>query len=270
MNNFFVIGNPINHSKSPMLFKYIFDTLNIKGIYSSKLISNQHTLKSFIHHCKQIKVKGINITMPLKEDSIPYTDIIDPIAKITKSINCLHFIDDKIIGYNNDYYGFSQLIKLNHLNLEHTNNIIIGSGGSTRTIILYLIKQKVKNIYLLSRNKKTTLQIIKDFTGHLEQSNLNRIDNNSDLKNCNLINCTPIGLSENTNIEILSNVPKIHYRTIIDINYHITTNYLNFASDKTIDGKSMFIFQALKSLDIWFESNISNKLDYQHLEQLLC
>ena len=270
MNNFFVIGNPINHSKSPVLFKYIFDTLNIKGIYSSKLISNQHTLKSFIHHCKQIKVKGINITMPLKEDSIPYTDIIDPIAKITKSINCLHFIDDKIIGYNNDYYGFSQLIKLNHLNLEHTNNIIIGSGGSTRTIILYLIKQKVKNIYLLSRNKKTTLQIIKDFTGHLEQSNLNTIDNNSDLKNCNLINCTPIGLPEDTNIDILSNVPKIHYRTIIDINYHITTNYLNFASDKTIDGKSMFIFQALKSLDIWFESNISNKLDYKHLEQLLC
>ena len=58
--------------------------------------------------------------------------------------------------------------------------------------------------------------------------------------------------------------------TIIEINYHITTNYLYFSSDKTIDGKSMFIFQALKSLDIWFESNISNKLDYKHLEQLLC
>ena len=270
MDNFFVIGNPINHSKSPMLFKYIFDTLNIKGLYSSKLISSQQDLESFIYHCKQIKAKGINITMPLKEGSIPYTDIIDPIAKITKSINCLHFIEDKIVGYNNDYYGFSQLIKLNHLNLEHTNNIIIGSGGSTRTIILYLIKQKVKNIYLLSRNKKATLQIIKDFTGHLEQSNLNTMDNNSDLKNCNLINCTPIGLSKNINIDILSNVPKIHYRTIIDINYNITTNYLNFASDKTIDGKSMFIFQALKSLDIWFESNISNKLDYKHLEQLLC
>ena len=95
-------------------------------------------------------------------------------------------------------------------------------------------------------------------------------DNNSDLKNCNLINCTPIGLSENTNIDILSDVPKIHYRAIIDINYHITTHHLNFASDKIIDGKSMFIFQALKSLDIWFESNISNKLDYKHLEQLLC
>ena len=270
MDNFFVIGNPINHSKSPMLFKYIFDTLDIKGIYSSKLISNQHDLEPFIHHCKEIKVKGINITMPFKENLIPYTDTLDPIAKITKSINCLYFIDDKITGYNNDYYGFSQLIKLNHINLEHSNNIIIGSGGSARTIILYLIKQKVKNIYLLSRNKKATLQIIKDFTEHLEQSNLNTIDNNSDLKNCNLINCTPIGLSKNTNIDILLDVPKIHYRAIIDINYHITTHHLNFASDKIIDGKSMFIFQALKSLDIWFESNISNKLDYKHLEQLLC
>ena len=98
MDNFFVIGNPINHSKSPMLFKYIFDTLDIKGIYSSKLISNKHNLEPFIHHCKEIKIKGINITMPFKEDLIPYTDILDPIAKTTKSINCLHFIDDKIIG----------------------------------------------------------------------------------------------------------------------------------------------------------------------------
>ena len=222
MNNFFVIGNPINHSKSPVLFKYIFDTLSIKGVYSSKLIPNQHDLESFMHHCKRIKVRGINITMPFKEDCISYTDIIDPIAKITKSINCLHFIDDKIIGYNNDYYGFSQLAKLNDLNLEHTNNIIIGSGGSARTIILYLIKQKVKNIYLLSRNKKATRQIIKDFKGHLEQSNLEIIGGSSDLKNCNLINCTPIGLSKNSNIDVLSNVPKIHYNTIIDIyNYKV-------------------------------------------------
>ena len=242
MDNFFVIENPINHSKSPMLFKYIFDTLDIKGIYSSKLISNQQDLEHFIHHCNEIKIKGINITMPFKEDSISYADILDQISRITKSINCLHFIDNKIIGYNNDYYGFNQLIKLNHINLEHSNNIIIGSGGSARTIILYLIKQKVKNIYLLSRNKKATLQIIKDFTEHLEQSNLNTIDNNSDLRNCNLINCTPIGLSKNTNIDILSDVPKIHYRAIIDINYHITTHHLNFASDKIIDGKSMFIF----------------------------
>ena len=148
MNKFFVIGNPINHSKSPVLFKYILDTLNIKGIYSSKLIPNQHDLGSFIHHSKQIKVKGINITMPFKEDCLTYADIIDPIAKITKSINCLHFINDNIIGYNNDYYGFNKLLERHHIDIQDSNNIILGSGGSARAIILSLIHNKAKNIYL--------------------------------------------------------------------------------------------------------------------------
>jgi len=270
MYNFFVIGNPINHSKSPLLFKYIFNTLDIKGEYHAKLISNQHDLIHFIEGCKQTDTRGVNITMPFKKDCLFLVDSLDPYSKISNSINCLHFADNKIMGYNNDYYGFNQLIKLNHLDLDKSNNIILGSGGSARTIILCLIKHKVNNIYLLSRNKNTTTQIIKDFTPHLRNSHLNILNKTSNLENCNLINCTPIGLLKNSDISILSKLPKINYNTIIDINYRFQHNHFNQSTKNRIDGKSMFIFQALKSLDIWFESNISNKLDYKHLEQLLC
>ena len=90
------------------------------------------------------------------------------------------------------------------------------------------------------------------------------------VQNCNLINCSPIGLSIQSDSTLLSQLTIKKYESIIDINYNIEKDYFNFNSNKKVDGKSMFIYQALKSLDIWFESNISNKLDYKYLEQLLC
>ena len=86
----------------------------------------------------------------------------------------------------------------------------------------------------------------------------------------NLINCTPIGLIGKNNIEILKSIPKIHYNNIIDVNYNTNNNYFNFTSNKKIDGSDMLLFQALESLDIWFESNISNKLNYSELKKIIC
>ena len=269
MNNFFVIGNPIKHSSSPMLFKYIFKKLDIDASYYSKLVTNEYLEKTLMK-LKNNNVRGINITMPLKSKSIEFVDQIEKNARITKSINCIHFKDNTIKGYNNDYYGFNKLIKINKLKLESSNNIILGSGGSARTIILSLIKHKVKSIQLLSRNTESAMQIINDFQPNLKGISLKIFEKKLEFKNYNLINCTPITLLENSDISIISKIPKINYKILIDINYKIKNDFLNFSANKTVDGKSMFIYQALKSLDIWFESNISNKLDYKQLEKLLC
>ena len=72
------------------------------------------------------------------------------------------------------------------------------------------------------------------------------------------------------NIEILKSISNIHYNNIIDVNYNTTNDYFNFSSDKKINGLDMLLFQALESLDIWFESNISDKLSYQELYKILC
>ena len=140
MKKFKVVGFPISQSKSPALFKYIFKSLKIKAEYSAKEIKNSSDLKKFINQCRQSKyIGGSNITMPYKEKISSLIDCCDNIAKLTNSINCIKINDNKILGYNNDYYGFEKLIAINNINLKNTNNIILGSGGSARTIILNLI-----------------------------------------------------------------------------------------------------------------------------------
>ena len=266
MFKFHVIGNPINHSSSPMLFKYIFKQLDIDGSYKKKCIKLDSNLKSEIDFFQKKSATGINITMPFKSKLTSYADILDNDSIQTGNVNCFHFKNKKIYGYNNDVYGFSKMLNHNTINLAGSNNIIIGSGSSASSIILSLLKQNVNNIFILSRNRKSTNQIMNNF----KNNKIKSLPNDKKIENCNLINCTPITLLKNQNFDIINKIPKIEFKNIIDINYKIENNILDFSCENKINGRAMFIFQALKSLDIWFESNISNKLDYKQLDKLIC
>ncbi len=126
MFKFHVIGNPINHSSSPMLFKYIFKQLDIDGSYTKKCIKLDSNLKSEIDFFQKKSATGINITMPFKSKLINYADVLDDDSTQTGNVNCFHFKNKKIYGYNNDVYGFSQMLNHNTINLAGSNNIIIG------------------------------------------------------------------------------------------------------------------------------------------------
>lgn len=270
MPNFYVIGNPTKQSRSPLLFDYIFKQLNLKSYYKRQTIENIDDLLIFIKEFKKMDIRGINITMPFKEIACKYVDEIEKNARIIQSINCIHFNKHKIIGYNNDYYGFNQLLEINNIHIHNSNNIVIGSGGSARSIILSLIHKKAKNIYILSRNQEQITKILLDMQPYQDNTCLSAFSNKIDLQNYNVINCTPISMLKNTNTEILESLPKTQYNYIIDINYIIAHNCFKYDSNYKINGIDMFIYQALKSLDIWFESNISNKLDYQELRKIIC
>ena len=141
MNTFNVIGKPVSQSKSPKIFNFIFKYLKINAIYKSKEISNINDLKIFIENCKDAGINGLNITMPYKQKLLSIIDNKDEIVQLTKSINCIKINKNNITGHNNDYYGFKQLLSINNVHINKTNNIVLGSGGSARTVILYLIQR---------------------------------------------------------------------------------------------------------------------------------
>ena len=270
MNDFYVIGNPISHSKSPLIFNFIFQKLKIDAKYSAKEIYNINDVHQFIYECKKKSTVGCNITMPYKENLLSIIDYKDNIAKLTNSINCIKIYKNKVFGYNNDYYGFEKLISFNKVNIGKSRNIVLGSGGSARTIILFLINNNAKSITILSRNKRTSHKIINDFKSLNKKINIDLFCDKKTYENYNLINCTPIGIIQSTEKVILSKIKSINFNVIVDINYVYGNDFLSLTYKKIITGEEMFIFQAFKSLDIWFESNISNKLDYKIIKELIC
>ena len=100
-----IIGNPINHSLSPVLHNYWFDKYNIDANYSVIEI-NENELSKIANKIREKDLYGINITLPFKQKIVPYLDILVNDAEVTGSVNTI-FLDDKntVIGENTDVFG---------------------------------------------------------------------------------------------------------------------------------------------------------------------
>ncbi|KAL4320331.1 hypothetical protein GQ457_18G008130 [Hibiscus cannabinus] len=99
-----VIGNPIHHSKSPLLYNASFKSTGFNGIYLPLLVDDVST---FITTYSSPDFSGFSYTIPHKEAGLKCCDEVDPIAKAIGAINCMirRSTDGKLIGYNIDYLG---------------------------------------------------------------------------------------------------------------------------------------------------------------------
>ena len=148
-----LIGSNLTHSFSKYLHE---EFLNTK--YELKSL-NKDELDLFF---KKKDFKGINVTLPYKKEVIKYLDEVDEIVKRTNTCNCIINKDNKLVGYNTDYYGFKFLIEENDIIIENRKIAILGSGGTFSTIKALMNDLNAKEVYCISRNKKEDTYIIKD------------------------------------------------------------------------------------------------------------
>ena len=142
MNNYFVIGNPIVHSLSPVIHNHWFRKYNIEGHYEKRKLEEED-LKNFINDIRNNKnINGANITVPFKKKIINFLDELSSAAQTTQSVNTIVKKNGKIIGHNTDVSAFNETIKnyiKNKFDNKSLNSLIIGAGGVTSSVISSLV-----------------------------------------------------------------------------------------------------------------------------------
>ena len=118
MNKYLVIGNPIEHSLSPLLHSFWIKKHGINAIYEKQLVKKNDIEKIF-NDMKENKIQGINVTVPFKKVVIPFLDRLSDTAKKTQSVNTIFKRQNKLVGDNTDVYGFSEAIKLTNFDLTN-------------------------------------------------------------------------------------------------------------------------------------------------------
>jgi len=108
-----VIGNPIKHSKSPLIHNFWLKEKKINCSYKSLLV-NSEDLKGIIQKVKKGEILGINITLPFKEEIQQYLDLTDNNALYTGAINTVYKKNNKVIGTNTSFTSldFQNIFKL--------------------------------------------------------------------------------------------------------------------------------------------------------------
>ncbi|MDC0397604.1 shikimate dehydrogenase [Candidatus Pelagibacter sp.] len=247
MKKFLVIGNPIEHSLSPTLHNYWIKNNGIDAIYEKKKL-NENELEQIILLVKEKKIDGINVTVPFKKAIIPFLDELSIEAKSTQSVNTIYLKENKVMGHNTDIVGFEASIKKSEYNLVNKEILILGAGGVVPSIIFALKKMKVSKITISNRTKEKAENLEKLF------ENIEIIEwgvvPNFDM----IINATSVGLKKEDDINIdFSSISKNKF--FYDVIYNPEeTSFLKTGKNLgnvILNGKLMFIYQALSAFNIW-------------------
>ena len=256
MKKYFVIGNPIDHSLSPILHNHWFKENKIDAVYD-KIKIDENDLETIITKFKEKQINGINVTVPFKKKVIPYLDKLSLEAEQTQSVNTIILNNDNLVGHNTDIAGFIKAIKNLNFNIEGKKIFILGAGGVVSSIIFALNKMNVSKIIISNRTKKKAEDLKLQFH-NLEVLNWGDI-NDFDV----IINATSLGLNKETiNLDFSKFT---NNKLFYDVIYNpAETNFLKQGKklgNRTENGKSMFIYQAFEAFKLWhgIEPSINNE-----------
>lgn len=142
-----LIGYPLSHSFSPAYFNNKFATENIDGRYDAYAIPSVEDLKTLLKEHPHLK--GLNVTIPYKEQVLPLLYETDAAAREIGAVNCIKIEVGKLIGYNTDHVGFAESLKP-LLQTKHTHALILGTGGAAKSV-MYALKQLGVEYKIVSR-----------------------------------------------------------------------------------------------------------------------
>ncbi|MDG1684635.1 MAG: shikimate dehydrogenase [Flavobacteriaceae bacterium] len=236
---FGLLGKDIGYSFSRNYFSNKFAAENLQYEYVNFDLENLSTFKSLL---KRKDISGMNVTIPYKQEVIPFLDGLDPVAKAIGAVNTIVFKDDKRLGYNTDHIGFQKTL-LNHLKPNHDKALVLGTGGASKAVC-YVLEQLEIQTLKVSRNEGQDRKAYHQLTA-------------KDYKEYTLlINCTPLGTHPNTDA-----YPPIDYRHInaehllYDLIYNPeVTAFMQMGKDKgaiALNGYQMLVEQAEASWSLW-------------------
>jgi len=251
---FAVIGDPIQHSKSPDMHSLWYEKLSIDAAYIPIRVERDR-LEQAITSLKLLGASGFNVTIPHKESIIPFLDELDPMAQKMGAVNTvLRTKDGRLKGYNTDGAGFVKALELS-IGDSHRDEpvLIIGAGGAARGITFALASAGYKNLKIANRTVEKAEVIVQEI-GLGEAISLEEAE--SRLNEFKIfIQTTPAGL-DHGEFNLPFSMKEFPKQVIAcDIVYNpIMTPFLQAAEKKDaqiINGLGMFIHQGAIAFEHW-------------------
>lgn len=237
-----LIGNPVEKSPGHLYHNEVFRKRGMNAVYV-KMIVKPEELSEFISLAKEIGIRGLSVTMPLKEKILPFLDEIEPAAQQIGAVNTLLFKNGKVIGANTDGIGALDAIEKRGL-VRGKKIVLLGAGGAARGIA-YEAKVRGADVLVLNR----TVQRAKELAADLgcEAGSLDEVPNDYDI----LINCSPDSMPIDPK--------KIRADTMaMDVVYFPReTDFLKAAVLKRcqiVYGEEMFLNQAARQTAFWMDA----------------
>ena len=247
MKKYLVIGNPIEHSLSPLIHNYWIKKYHLANSIYEKRKIEEKDLKNIIKEIKDGKIIGMNVTVPFKKLIIPFLDELDDEAREIGAVNTIKVIRTadgvKLKGYNTDIYGFKETLKP-LLKMNHYKALILGTGGAAKAVE-YVLKKIGLDVLYVSRNPESESEKSYDELNDVAVKNFPVI-----------VNSTPLGMYPK--VDVCPDIPYEHLsedNLLYDLIYNPgETLFMKKGAEQganTQNGLGMLKLQAEKAWEIW-------------------
>jgi shikimate dehydrogenase len=242
-----LIGDPVEHSLSPLIHNAGYQALGINYAYVSFQVKD---IKQAIEGVRGLGIRGASITIPHKTSAIKYLDRLDPLAEKTGAVNTIVNDDGVLTGYNTDGDGALQALE-EVTSLKGKKNVLIGSGGAA-SAIAFGLKAKGVKLVVLNRTEAKASNLAKK----VNASGFGGLNRLSEIASADiLINATPVGMWPQTDQSIILKELLHDGLTVFDIVYNPKeTRLLIEARERgcnIVYGYKMFLYQAARQFELF-------------------
>ena len=246
---FAIFGNPVAHSKSPLMHNLAFQGLGFDGCYARYLLEDGEKLKEIFF---SLGLKGINITVPHKEYAYDACDVLDPFAQKVGAVNTIVEKEGKLYGYNTDAPGFLKAIS----EFENIKTVLfLGAGGTAKSTSV-ILKEAGYDVTIINRSSGR-LTYFKE-NGFQTYTFDDFIPQSYDL----IINMTSAGLEDDSlpcPSKILEQVIPTA-KACVDVIYGKETPFLKLSKTykkPTKDGSDMLFYQGIIAFEYFTEHDFT-------------
>ncbi len=244
-----LFGYPVEHSLSPDMHNSAFELLGLNYCYVA-LSVHPDSLNRAVEGIRSMNFRGVNVTVPHKENVLSMIEKIDAEAQFIGAVNTIVNDNGKLTGYNTDGSGFIRSLEENNITYEGKVIFVVGTGGASRAVCYYLCR-KAENTHLFDIDRKKAEALVNDLRSL--NSSVYLETNTEKIKNADIIiNATPLGLKTEDPLPFDPGVLKPE-QVVIDLIYK-DTPLLKSASDKgctVLNGLGMLLWQGAIAFELW-------------------
>ena len=255
MKKYAVIGSPINHSLSPKIHALFAEEAGIDMSYEAIEVTKEN-FKTKVDELFKKGYIGLNVTLPIKEDAFNYAEVKSDNASLSESVNTLSFFGSSVHGETTDGEGLLLDLVDKGIRLEASSLLVLGAGGSARSIVPSLLSKSPKHLFIANRTLEKAESLVNKYKTNHPQIALLDEDLNGRIRPDIVINATSAGTLNDSILlpeELFKSKPKVY-----DLAYSRDETAFNKAakeggSIELYDGLGMLIQQAALSFEIWNE-----------------
>lgn len=263
-----LIGNPVEHSYSPLMQNYLAEETDKNMVYVPFRVDNDK-VEDAVKGAFALNLLGCNVTVPHKTAVIPYLVEIDPLAKKIGAVNTLVRQEEGFKGYNTDMPGLFRAMQKDGVEIQGKECLILGAGGVARAVAVMLADKGAEKIYILNRTYERASLIAEEVNRMFDKviaiaMNLEDYEQLPKEKKFLAVQATSVGMHPNVEDVIIDQ--DAFYKKL-DVAYDLIyspgeTRFMQLAKKNGVvayNGVGMLVYQGIIAFELWNDVAVSDE-----------